>query len=61
MEVTLMNCGDDRLLEVEFDLGQKALSDVRVTASLFYLGHRNVFLFILGQFYLRLFLNPLTI
>ena len=36
--VALLNCGDDRLLEIALDFGQKALSDVWVTGILFYLG-----------------------
>ncbi len=36
VEVALLNCGDDRLLEVALDFGQEALSDVWVTDIFFY-------------------------
>ena len=59
--VALLNCGDDRLLEVALDFRQEALSDVWVTGILFYLGDGWALLFLLGQFYLGLFFNPETI
>jgi hypothetical protein len=61
VEVALLNCGDDRLLEVALDFGEEALSDVWITGFLFYLGDLGALLFLLGQVDLGLFLNPETI